>query len=198
MSEENKTVSEEAMELAEEAQSKKVFNLSDAIKGRAYPQKDVTVYLDDQTAMKLVELNNKMSSVTNPEEMAELEAEVARLTNLIKESSLTFSMRGVSQEAIELVLKQMNQKYKVKGSEGTENSEWMKDYITTLVSMNIVSVTDSSGAKDSEAFDFARTEEIRKNIPAAEWGKLVETMQKLTLAGGYFEQLTDAGFLQKS
>jgi hypothetical protein len=189
---------EQALELAKEAQSKKVFNLSDAIKGRAYPQKDVTIYLDDQTAMRLVELNSKMSSVTNPEEMAELEAEVVKLTKVIKESSLTFSMRGVSQEAIELVLKQMNQKHKVKNSEGTENAEWMKDYITTLVSMNIVSVTDYSGAKDSEAFDFAKTEEIRKNVPAAEWGKLVETMQKLTLAGGYFEQLTDAGFLQKS
>jgi hypothetical protein len=197
MSEDLNTV-EEAMELAEEAQSKKVFSLSDAIKGRGYPQKDVTIYLDDQTAMKLVELNNQMLSVTNPEEMAELETKVSELTKTIKESSLTFNMRGVSQEAIELVLKQMNQKYKIKGSEGTENSEWMKDYITTLVSMNIVSVTNASGDKDTEAFDFAKTEEIRKNIPASQWGKLVETMQKLTLAGGYFEQLTDAGFLQKS
>jgi hypothetical protein len=64
--------------------------------------------------------------------------------------------------------------------------------------MNIISVVDASGSEDDSTYDFDKTEEIRRNIPAAEWGKLVEMMQKLTLAGGYFEQLTDAGFLQKS
>jgi hypothetical protein len=189
---------EAAMELVEEAQSKKVFNLSDAIKGRAYPQKDVTVYLDDEAALKLVELNNKMSSTTDPEEMKKLESESKKLSNTIQESAVTFKMRGVSQDAIELVLKKMNEKYKVKGTSGTENPDWMRDYITNLVSLNIVSVSDSSGSEDSAEFDFEKAEELRRNIPAAEWGKLVEMMQKLTLAGGYFDQLTDAGFLQKS
>jgi hypothetical protein len=189
---------EAAMELVEEAQSKKVFNLSDAIKGRAYPQKDVTVYLDDEAALKLVELNDKMSSTTEPEEMKKLEAESEKLSKTIKESAVTFKMRGVSQDAIELVLKKMNEKYKVKGTAGTENPDWMRDYITNLVSLNIVSVSDSSGSEDSAEFDFEKAEELRRNIPAAEWGKLVEMMQKLTLAGGYFDQLTDAGFLQKS
>jgi hypothetical protein len=189
---------EAAMELVEEAQSKKVFNLSDAIKGRAYPQKDVTVYLDDEAALKLVELNDKMSSTTDPEELKKLEAESENLSKTIKESAVTFKMRGVSQDAIELVLKKMNEKYKVKGTSGTENPDWMRDYITNLVSLNIVSVSDSSGSEDSAEFDFEKAEELRRNIPAAEWGKLVEMMQKLTLAGGYFDQLTDAGFLQKS
>jgi hypothetical protein len=198
MSEEVNGAIEEAMDLAQEAQSKKVFNLSDAIKGRSYPQKDAVVYLDDESAMKLVELDEIMSYTTDPEELKKLEAEAAKLSKAIKDSALTFKMRGVSQDAIELVLKQLNEKYKVKGSAGTENPDWMRDYITTLVGMNIISVVDASGSEDDSTYDFEKTEEIRRNIPAAEWGKLVEMMQKLTLAGGYFEQLTDAGFLQKS
>lgn len=198
MSEEINGAVEEAMDLAQEAQSKKVFNLSDAIKGRSYPQKDAVVYLDDESAMKLVELDEIMSYTTDPEELKKLEAEAAKLSKAIKDSALTFKMRGVSQDAIELVLKQLNEKYKVKGSAGTENPDWMRDYITTLVGMNIISVVDASGSEDDSTYDFDKTEEIRRNIPAAEWGKLVEMMQKLTLAGGYFEQLTDAGFLQKS
>jgi hypothetical protein len=198
MSEEVNGAIEEAMDLAQEAQSKKVFNLSDAIKGRSYPQKDAVVYLDDESAMKLVELDEIMSYTTDPEELKKLEAEAAKLSKAIKDSALTFKMRGVSQDAIELVLKQLNEKYKVKGSAGTENPDWMRDYITTLVGMNIISVIDASGSEDDSTYDFDKTEEIRRNIPAAEWGKLVEMMQKLTLAGGYFEQLTDAGFLQKS
>lgn len=198
MSEELNGAIEEAMDLAQEAQSKKVFNLSDAIKGRSYPQKDAVIYLDDESAMKLVELDEIMSYTTDPAELKKLEAEGAKLSKSIKDSALTFKMRGVSQDAIELVLKQLNEKYKVKGSAGTENPDWMKDYITTLVGMNIISVVDASGSEDDSTYDFDKTEEIRRNIPAAEWGKLVEMMQKLTLAGGYFEQLTDAGFLQKS
>lgn len=198
MSEETNGAIEEAMELVEEAQSKKVFNLSDAIKGRAYPQKEVTIYLDDENALKLVELNDEMSYTTDPAELKKLEAEAAKLSEAIKSSAVTFKMRGVSQDAIELVLKQMNEKYKVKGSAGTENPDWMRDYITSLVALNIVSVKDASGSEDVTAFDFDKGEELRRNIPAVEWGKLVEMMQKLTLAGGYFEQLTDAGFLQKS
>jgi hypothetical protein len=198
MSEEVNEAVEEAMDLAQEAQSKKVFNLSDAIKGRAYPQKDAVVYLDDESAMKLVELDEQMSYITDPAELKKLEAEAEKLSKAIKDSALTFKMRGVSQDAIELVLKQLNEKYKVKGSAGTENPDWMRDYITTLVGMNIISVVDASGSADEATYDFDKTEEIRRNIPAAEWGKLVEMMQKLTLAGGYFDQLTDAGFLQKS
>jgi hypothetical protein len=198
MSEEVNGAVEDAMDLAQEAQSKKVFNLSDAIKGRAYPQKDAVVYLDDESAMKLVELDEQMSYITDPAELKKLEAEAENLSKAIKDSALTFKMRGVSQDAIELVLKQLNEKYKVKGSAGTENPDWMRDYITTLVGMNIVSVIDASGSEDDSTYDFDKTEEIRRNIPAAEWGKLVEMMQKLTLAGGYFDQLTDAGFLQKS
>jgi hypothetical protein len=197
MSEDLNTV-EEAMELAAEAQSKKVFNLSDAIKGRSYPQKNVVIHLDDEAALKLVELNDKMSYITDTAELAKLEAEAKKLSDAIKESAITFKMRGVSQDAIELVLKKMNEKYKVKGTSGTDNPDWMRDYITSLVSLNIVSVVDASGSEDSSDFDFDKAEELRRNIPAAEWGKLVEMMQKLTLAGGYFDQLTDAGFLQKS
>jgi sialic acid synthase SpsE len=197
MSEDLNTV-EEAMELAAEAQSKKVFNLSDAIKGRSYPQKDVVIHLDDEAALELVELNDKMSYITDVSELAKLETEAKKLSDTIKKSAITFKMRGVSQDAIELVLKKMNEKYKVKGTSGTENPEWMRDYITSLVSLNIVSVVDAFGSEDSTQFDFEKTEELRRNIPAAEWGKLVEMMQKLTLAGGYFDQLTDAGFLQRS
>jgi hypothetical protein len=198
MSEETKGTVEEAMEMVEEAQSQKVFNLSDAIKGRAYPQKEVTIYLDDEAAMKLAELDEEMAVTLDEKKLAEFEKLAKPLSEKVKASSLTFKMRGVSQEAIETTLKKVNEKYKVKGSAGTENPDWMRDYITHLVGMNIVSVADASGAVDESLFDFEKADELRLNLPAAEWGKLVEMMQKLTLAGGYFDQLTDAGFLPRS
>lgn len=199
MSEETNSVVKEAMELVEEAQSKKVFNLSDAIKGRAYPKKDVTIYLDDEAAMRLVEINDELNYSPEPDVAKKLEAEAELLGKKITGTALTFTLRGVNQDAIESVLTQTNIRHGLKkGEDGSDVPGWMRDYITSLVGVNIVSVTDASGAEDTDLFNFDKTDELRKNIPATEWGKLVEAMQKLTLAGGYFDQLTDSGFLQKS
>jgi hypothetical protein len=114
-------------------------------------------------------------------------------------SALTFEMKGVGQDAIDAITKSLDTKYSIKPTEsGTNNPDWLKDYITTLVSMNIKSVENSEGAVDNTEFSFERADELRKIIAPTEWAKLVGTMQKLTLAGGYFDQLTDSGFLQKS
>lgn len=200
MSEETTTkdLGAEALELVEEAQSKKVFNLADAIKGRALPQKNVTIFLDEDSAMSLVEINNLMNQTTDAEQLAKLEAESAVLKEKINKSALTVSMRGVNQKTIEEVSDMCDAKHKTQDGEGTSNINWMVDYIVTLVAKNIISITTSDGETDEGPFDFDKIDEIRGFIPTAEWNKLVETMQKLTLAGGYFEQLTDAGFLQKS
>ncbi len=200
MSEETTTkdAGAEALELVEQAQSKKVFNLADAIKGRALPQKTITIFLDEHAAMELVEINDLMNQTTDADEMANLESQAAELKKLINDSALTIAMRGVNQKTIEEVSDMCNDKHKVKDGEGPSSLDWMVDYIVTLVAKNIVSITTGDGEVDEGPFDFDKLNEIRGFIPTAEWNKLVETMQRLTLAGGYFEQLTDAGFLQKS
>lgn len=200
MSEETTTkdAGAEALELAEQAQSKKVFNLADAIKGRSLPQKTVTIFLDEDSAMSLVDINNLMNQTTDTDALAELESKAAVLKAKINESALTVAMRGVNQKTIEEVSDLCNDKHKVKDGEGPSSIDWMIDYIVTLVAKNIISITTGDGEVDEGPFDFDKINEIRGFIPTAEWNKLVETMQRLTLAGGYFEQLTDAGFLQKS
>lgn len=196
---EEMTQAQEALELVKESQSKKVFNLTDAIKGRAYPQRDVTIYLDGEAAHTLHELDERMKLVVEPELFEKLQAEANALAERIKSGAVTFTMRGVNQKAVELVLEQNNAKHKVPKDENpTEYPGWMRDYITTLVGLNIVSVQDAEGNVDDSLFDFDKAEELRLNISMTEWNKLVEAMQVLTLAGGYFDELTDAGFLPKS
>jgi hypothetical protein len=189
----------EALELVKESQSKKVFSLVDAIKGRAYPSREVTIYLDGEAAHALYVLDEQMKTTSDVEAYEKLEAEAKELASKIKSTAVTFSMRGVNQKAVELVLEQANKMHNVaKDSNPTETPGWMRDYITILVGLNIVSVCDSEGNVDESVFDYEKTEELRLNLPLTEWNKLVETMQILTLAGGYFDELTDAGFLPKS
>lgn len=185
--------------MVEEAQSKKVFNLSDAIKGRAYPKTEVSIYLDDEAAMRLVEISDELNRFPEEADAKKLNAEADALKAQIEGTKLKFTLRGVSQDVIETVLTQTNIRHGLKkGQDGSEVPGWMRDYITALVGLNIVSVANAQGEVDEDVFGFDKTDDLRRNIPASEWGKLVEAMQKLTLAGGYFDQLTDAGFLQKS
>ncbi len=196
MSEEN--ITKEAIELVKEAQSQKVFNLADAIKGRAYPTTSVKVYLDDETAMQLLDINDQMNRTTDPEKLADLQKIADGLAEKIMETALTFNMRGIGQDSIESITEKVNAMHGVQDTGSERTQEWLRDYITYLVGLNISSVQTADGAVDPEVFTFEKAEDLRKALAPNEWSKLIAAMQKLTLAGGYFEQLTDAGFLQKS
>jgi hypothetical protein len=55
-----------------------------------------------------------------------------------------------------------------------------------------------AGKIDERIFTGEDVEELRSYLSSEAWDKIVGTMQKLTLATGYFKGLSDAGFLQKS
>jgi hypothetical protein len=67
-----------------------------------------------------------------------------------------------------------------------------------LIAANIVSVENANGEVDERLFSKEDVIELRGVLPGESWDKLVATMQKLTLATGYFKGLSDAGFLQMS
>lgn len=196
MSEEK--IVEEALDTVRDAQKPGVFNLSEVIKGRGYPQKDVTVYIDGAAAFELVELEEKMKSLSEDSaEYAKLEKQAEDLAHKVQDSKLTFTLRGVSQSIVEAISEKADKQFS-RESEDEYNSDWFKFYVTSLVAENLVRVTDKDGNVDERHFTYEEVSEIRDNVPIESWTLLVNTMQKLTLATGYFKGLTDAGFLPKS
>lgn len=193
---------EETLELVREAQKPGVFNLAEVIKDRGYPQKDVSIYIDGEAAFQLVELEDRMQALSeaqkSTEDYTKLEEAATALAERLQSSKLTFTMRGVGQGVVERVTERADALYKKSSDEDEYASEWFRYYVTSLVASNVVRVTDSEGNVDERVFGFDEMLEIRNNIPAEAWGVLVNTMQKLTLATGYFKGLTDAGFLPKS
>lgn len=190
----------ETLELVKEAQSQGTFNLSEVIKGRGYPQKDVTIYTDVESAFKLIELEKKLSEVAiadNAEAFAALEAEANALAEKVQASRLIFSMRGVNQGIVEAVDAEATKLYP-EDEDGEKDANWYKFYTSSLIAHNIVRVTDANGNVDERVFTFEDMEAVRATIPADSWSILLNTMQQLTLAGGFFKGLTDAGFLPKS
>lgn len=195
------TIAKETMEMVKEARKPGVFNLSEVIKGRGYPEREVTVYTNVDAAFKLIELEDQMKQVGGSDQKLydELEARAQELAVTVQDSALKFMMRGVSQTVVEQVTKEADSTYKTaKDEDGDNSDDWFRFYVTSLVGKNIVKVTNASGDVDEKDFSFEEMLEIRNNLPGDSWGVLVNTMQKLTLASGYFKGLTDAGFLPKS
>jgi hypothetical protein len=191
MSEESKEI-KQVLDLVQEAQNPGNFNLGEFVKGRGYPQDSVEIYVDVESAYELSKLNEKLIKATDIEESEKLEAEAKVLSDKILQSKLIFKMRGIDQKQVETI----EQESKAKFKENDDN--WIIDYMCELVASNIISVTDASGKVDERIFTGQDVEELRSYLSSEAWEKIVATMQKLTLATGYFKGLSDAGFLQKS
>lgn len=191
------TAIQETLAIVKEAQAKGVFNLSEVIKGRGFPTKDVTIYLDAESAFQLAEVDQEMNDFLDADYRAELDAKAQELAAKIRKSALTFTMRGVSQKIVDKVMKEANEKHPRDDANGN-NPEWVKFYVSSLVAQNIIRVTDAEGNVDEHIFTVDEIYSLRDEITRDAWDVLADTMQKLTLASGYFEQLTDAGFLPKS
>mgnify|MGYP001067341753 CR=1 FL=1 len=192
MSEENKVV-----DMVEAAQKKGKFSLADAIKGRAFPETSVDVYIDANSAYKFSEAE-KLAKSLDPEtpEYAAAVSEMDDLANKIKESKLTFHMKGVGQGVVEKITEEANKLY----PESDNNTEpsWIRHYLCALVAANLVKIVDQDGNEDDSEFTVEQVMQLREVMPIDSWEVLIDTMQKLTLATSYFDSVTDAGFLPKS
>lgn len=190
-------MSENIIDLVQEAQKRGKFSLADAIKGTAYPEKSVDVYLDAASAQEFAELNEEIKKL-DPEtpEYAELSEKLESISDKIKASKLTFHMRGVGQGTVEKATESAD--VACPSEDGKEHPLWTKHYLCYLIAENIVKITDADGNEDDSKLTVDDVILIRDAVPIDAWEVIVDTMQKLTLASSYFDAVTDAGFLPKS
>jgi hypothetical protein len=190
-------MSDNIIDLATEAQKKGKFSLADAIKGRAFPEVSVDVYIDAASAYEFAIVKDHAASIEGG--TAEHDADLVKMEELsgkILDSTLTFHMRGVGQGKVEEITSAAEELYPT--VEGAENSTWLKYYLCALIASNIHKVTDRDGNEDVTEFTPEDVMQLRETMPIDSWEILIDTMQKLTLASSYFDAVTDAGFLPKS
>ena len=195
------TNTEEILELVKEAQAPGKFDITAFAKGRAYPEDSVVAFLDVQAAYDLSKVNEKMQLATSPEELAELEKKAEPLVQRVKDSKVTFYMRGVNQAVVDKVTQECDKNHpQTKDAFGmqTQSHEWLVDWTAGLVAYNLVKIENANGDIDEREFTLEDVHELRLHLPKDVWEILINTMQKLSLATAYFDGMTDAGFLPKS
>jgi hypothetical protein len=199
MSEEQ--TADEVLKLVEKAQSKGVFNITDFAKGRGYPEDSVTTYIDVESAYELSKINKKIANSFDDDEINELDKVAKELAAKVSASKVVFHMRGINEGTIDGISDVCNKKYPVTTNvlgQVEQDPNWNRDFTAGLVAANLIKIEDADGNFDERVFSIDDVNELRDYLPREAWSLIVEKMQQLTLAGTYFEGLTDAGFLQKS
>jgi len=185
---------EEIVELVKDTQKKGKFNLDEFLNDAGYPEDKVTIYIDSEHAYELNKINEALLTVLDPDEAAPLEARAKELSDLIVQSRVIFTMKGLSQARVEEIQAKVS-----KHVEETQELELENAMVVySLIAESIISVENAEGEADNAPFTPERVKLLEGRLPAESWEKLVSTMHKLTLASGYFKGLTDAGFLPKS
>jgi len=201
------------------------FDLSAALKKTSYPTQDVTVYLDGHKAHELNVLLDEVSelehkavgysalaqgSMTDAPEKEDVEAEIAELKareleliEAIRDSALTFSMRGLAPAQWRLIDKDARRK--IKAASKSEDDvleaqlERNKAVNIEIVARSTVKITDAQGNEDTSALTVETVEQLFDALLEPEWLKLQDTAQNLTFANTVFQNVAmqDADFLSK-
>lgn len=108
---------EAARETAVEMSKPGKFSLIERLQGRNMPEDKVVIYLDEGAAYDRAKVNQKLANATDPDMVAELEAELADLDERIQESAVTISMRGISSEDYEKLVEQAREQYPIEYEE---------------------------------------------------------------------------------
>lgn len=185
------------------AQGKGTFQLTNVLKRRGFPEEQVVVYLDEDSAHELVALNRQMETIArSPEKTDEtiaayntLEALADEMAENVRNSALTFHLRGISPGHIEQTRKNIVKEF---GQEPEDQQEADDALAHEWIAAHIIRVTNAEGAVDERLFKRADVEELEQLLPSSEYAKIDRTVNNLSFRSAYIEQATDAGFLLKS
>ena len=153
-----------------------------------------------QSAYELNKLNDQMRSAS-AEELTKLEKQAQELAERVMQSKVVFHMRGVNQAHIEKITAACDEKYPTKTDafgQTINSPDWIREWTAALIASNLLRIENANGEMDEREFKTDDVITLRHHLPKEVWDLLVEKMQQLTLAGAYFQGLTDAGFLPKS
>lgn len=202
--------------LAATAMSPGVFNIVEAIKGRAYPSTKVDVFLDEDTAFRASEIQEQIQLLTNTaddsdviDEIDALKAELDVIVKEIEASKYVFLVGGISEGEREDLLNKAIEKFPIEYDESknpftgevtkTEAENKSRDrYFTSLLwGAQIRKITAPDGAEQVN-IPIATIEELRRSLPIAAIAKINEAVEKVRVSTAVFMAKVNEDFLAKS
>lgn len=161
------------------------FDIFETIAGRTYPEDVVNVYTDQSAAYEVFKLERILADEKDPVRVEELETQRKDLIKKVKDSRLSFRMRGVPDEVRRAVETKLDAEF---GTD-TDTPERSEALTFDLLAAHILDVTNVGGAKDSRAWDRASVDKMLRTLPDEDAPLLINKMHELTLKAAYFENV---------
>lgn len=140
-----------------EAPSPKTFDLGEFLAGRSYPEKTVSIYLDEAAGLTLLEMNKELDRLSTLKDTKAFEALDKAQQNLIKsldERKIQVTVRGLPRKLVKDIVAKVEAEYPTKrnafgqeelnpdGNEALSSLIWAA-HITQIVSPDGSTITPS-------------------------------------------------------
>lgn len=210
---------------AAELKADETFDLADVLNNVTYPQDSVTVYLKgdrvheyNKTLQRIAELGQeeaaqrtKEEGITESEELAAIlkEAEEVQLQSMIlleeiRDSALTFHMKGLAPEQWRMIVKTWEHKIKpeTKSEEDVTEATVKRNRKTNaeIIATSVLKTVNAKGQVSKGALTVEAVEKLDDRLLESEYARVLQMANQLTFANNLFHNViaADADFLSKS
>lgn len=208
-------VIDEIEQSVEDATSRGVFNIVEAVRGRAYPKTTVTVYLDEDAAYTAASIDAELEDAIivdgdagESERTKELKALFDATVDLLKASECVFTIRGISEGSRDKIMDQVLEQCPIEYDEvknqitgittkvEIENKERDRLFTQFLWAAQIESITAANGDVQ-HSLTVEDVAELRKELPLAAVASINEAIDKVRVSTAVFMSKVNEDFLAK-
>lgn len=211
---------QEVSEIVEQAKKPGTFNILNVLKERAYPETEVTVYLDEKAAYLASEMNDKvklaLAELESGEENKELEDKLSKLEEArstliskLEDSAYVFKIVGISEGTREDIIKKSEEKFPAEYSESKNPitgevvrteipDEKRSELLVNLIWQAHIASIKSPAGEVQDTISLEDIAEIRRVLPVASSAQITQAIEKIRTATVMFMLTVDEDFLAKS
>lgn len=184
----------------------KTFSVLDAIKGRAYPTDEVTVYYNTAAVYRLKGLENQRmaldlaaNNAADGDEANEFDAkivgvdeQIAAIRAEVEASGVTFEMRGFAPAVRDSLVDETRVKFDVpEVQDGTDAGNWLN---ARAIAESIIRAKSADGSVDEHRWSVDEVEEMRHFLVPEEFAKVLGMTLLLSYTAFEFDARTSADF----
>jgi hypothetical protein len=181
----------DVVELIEKATAKGTFSVLDAVQGKGYPSDDVTVFTDLVSAYHLQVLAAQAAGEEDPNVVDEISAQMDELKAKVKDSALTFYLRGFAPGVVTAINDEARAKFNVESTGTGESAEWCN---LKYLAESIIRVEQPDGSVDEHLWKPEEIQTLKNVLPSSEFDKIVELMGVLVFSSSLFDGVVSADF----
>lgn len=173
----------------------RTFSVLDAIQGTAYPADDITVYTNVEALYEIQRLESEAADELDAALVDDIQAEIETQRNLILQSALTFSLRGIPPRVKDRNLDKTRAKFELRDEDailpGSAAYDWL---MSAHLAEMIQKVTSADGSEDNHHWTAEEVIDLHGLLSPAESGRLDAKGSELSFQAFAFDQAVTPDF----